>query len=110
KARALPRIVSQEEWRAAHEKLLVKEKAATRAHDALAAKRRRQPMTEVEKNYVFEGPNGKASLLDLFERRRQLIIYHFMFAPGVDGWPKAGCPGCSLAADQIGHLSHLPPP
>jgi predicted dithiol-disulfide oxidoreductase (DUF899 family) len=53
------------------------------------------------------GPDGKASLLDLFEGRRQLIVYHFMFAPGVDGWPKAGCPGCSFFVDQIGHLAHL---
>lgn len=107
KTKALPRIVSQKEWQATHEKLLVKEKAATRARDALAATRRRQPMVEIEKEYVFMGPEGKASLLDLFEGRRQLIVYHFMFAPGVDGWPKAGCPGCSFVADQIGHLAHL---
>src|SRR5262245_22658417 len=107
KAKALPRVVSQKEWQAAHEKLLVREKAATRARDALAAMRRRQPMVAIEKDYVFEGPDGKASLLDLFEGRRQLIIYHFMFAPGVDGWPRAGCPGCSFVADQICHLAHL---
>ena len=88
--KALPKIVSQSEWQKAHEKLLAKEKSATRARDALAAERRRQPMVEIEKEYVFEGPQGKASLLDLFEGRRQLIVYHFMFAPGVDGWPKAG--------------------
>jgi predicted dithiol-disulfide oxidoreductase (DUF899 family) len=105
--KALPRIVSQKQWQAAHAKLLVKEKAGTRARDALAAKRRRQPMVEIEKEYVFAGSHGKASLLDLFEGRRQLIVYHFMFAPGVDGWPKAGCPGCSMVADQIGHLAHL---
>jgi predicted dithiol-disulfide oxidoreductase (DUF899 family) len=107
KTKALPRIVSQKQWQAAHKKLLVKEKAATRARDALAATRRRQPMVEIEREYVFAGPEGKASLLDLFEGRRQLIVYHFMFAPGVDGWPKAGCPGCSFFADQIGHLAHL---
>jgi predicted dithiol-disulfide oxidoreductase (DUF899 family) len=106
-AKALPRIVSQKQWQTAHEKLLAKEKAATRARDALAATRRRQPMVEIEKEYVFAGPEGKASLLDLFEGRRQLIVYHFMFAPGVDGWPKAGCDGCSFFADQIGHLAHL---
>src|SRR5215468_8011155 len=107
KAKALPRIVSQKEWQAAHERLLAKEKAATHARDALAAMRRRQPMVEIEKSYAFEGPGGKSSLLDLFEGRRQLIIYHFMFAPGVDGWPEAGCPGCSFFVDQIGQLAHL---
>ena len=103
----LPEIVSQAEWQAAHERLLAKEKAATHARDALAAERRRLPMVRIEKDYVFEGPQGKASLLDLFEGRRQLILYHFMFAPGVEGWPSAGCPGCSMVVDQIGHLAHL---
>jgi predicted dithiol-disulfide oxidoreductase (DUF899 family) len=103
----LPPIVSEAEWRAAHEKLLVKEKAATRARDALAAERRRQPMVRIDKSYVFQGPNGKASLLDLFEGRRQLILYHFMFGPGAHGWPDAGCDGCSMFVDQIGHLAHL---
>lgn len=104
---ALPRIVSQADWQVAHEQLLTAEKAATRARDALAAQRRRLPMFSIEKNYLFEGPGGKASLLDLFEGRRQLIIYHFMFAPGVDGWPAAGCVGCSFFVDQIGNLAHL---
>jgi predicted dithiol-disulfide oxidoreductase (DUF899 family) len=104
---ALPKIVSPAEWQAAHDKLLVKEKAATRARDALAAERRRQPMARIDKPYVFEGPDGKAYLPDLFDGRRQLLLYHFMFAPGVNGWPTAGCPGCSFFADQIGHLSHL---
>ena len=107
KVTKLPRIVSPREWRAAHEKLLAKEKAATRARDALAAQRRRTPVTEIEKPYVFQGPKGKASLVDLFEGRRQLVLYHFMFAPGVAGWPRAGCPGCSLVLDQICHLNHL---
>lgn len=79
----------------------------TRALDALAATRRRQPMTKIEKDYVFEGPQGKVRLIDLFEGRRQLIVYHFMYAPGVGGWPTAGCPGCSMLVDQIGHLAHL---
>jgi predicted dithiol-disulfide oxidoreductase (DUF899 family) len=105
--RALPRIVSNAEWKAAQENLRVKEKAATRARDTLAAERRRLPMTRIDKDYVFEGPNGKASLLDLFEGQPQLILYHFMFAPEVEGWPEAGCPGCSFFVDQIGHLSHL---
>lgn len=104
---ALPKIVSPAEWRVAHEKLLAKEKAATRERDALATERRGQPMVRIDKDYLFEGPDSKASLLDLFEGRRQLIIYHFMFAPGVEGWPAAGCPGCSFFTDQIGHLAHL---
>jgi predicted dithiol-disulfide oxidoreductase (DUF899 family) len=102
-----PKIVSPGQWQASHKRLLAKEKAATRARDALAAERRRLPVMPIEKDYVFEGPNGNVRLLDLFEGRRQLIVYHFMFAPGVDGWPEAGCPGCSYFADQIGHLAHL---
>ncbi len=103
----LPRIVSLSEWKAAHDRLLEKEKAHTRAGDALAAERRRLPMVRVQKGYFFEGPNGEVSLLDLFEGRRQLIVYHFMFAPGVDGWPEAGCPGCSMVGDQVADLAHL---
>jgi predicted dithiol-disulfide oxidoreductase (DUF899 family) len=102
-----PRIVSREEWQRARDQLLIKEKAATHARDALAAERRRLPMVRIEKNYLFEGPNGKVSLRDLFEGYRQLIIYHFMFAPDVDGWPSAGCPGCSMVVDHIGPLAHL---
>src|SRR6202030_3478506 len=103
----LPRIVSRSEWQQARDQLLVKEKAATRAHDALAAERRRLPMVRIEKDYVFDGPNGKTRLFELFEGRRQLIIYHFMFAPGVEGWPSAGCPGCSMVVDYLGPLPHL---
>ena len=103
----LPRVVSEAEWRVAHEKLLAKEKEATRARDALAPERRRLPMVRIDKGYVFEGPGGKARLPDLFDGRRQLILYHFMFAPDVHGWPDAGCPGCSMFVDQIGHLAHL---
>jgi predicted dithiol-disulfide oxidoreductase (DUF899 family) len=88
--RNLPPVVSLKEWQDARNKLLVKEKAATRALDALAAERRRLPMVRVDKNYVFEGEHGRAGLADLFEGRRQLILYHFMFAPGVEGWPAAG--------------------
>ena len=102
-----PPIVSQAEWQAARDKLLVKEKAMTRALDALAAERRRLPMARIEKDYVFDGPSGKAQFLDLFEGRRQLILYHFMFAPDVEGWPAAGCSGCSFFTDQIGDLAHL---
>ena len=103
----LPRIVSRAEWQQARDQLLAKEKAATRAHDALAAERRRLPMVRIEKDYVFDGPNGKTRLLELFEGRSQLIIYHFMFAETVPGWPNAGCPGCSMVIDQVGHLAHL---
>src|SRR5881396_1916636 len=100
-------IVSSQEWEAAREELLVEEKELTRARDALAAKRRRMPRMAVEKDYRFEGPNGPASLLDLFEGRRQLIIYRFFFEPGVAGWPESGCRGCSFMADQVAHLAHL---
>jgi predicted dithiol-disulfide oxidoreductase (DUF899 family) len=103
----LPPVVTEEEWRVALADVIAKEKEATRARDALASKRRRLPRVRIDKDYVFEGPDGKASLLELFEGRRQLILYHFMFAPGVDGWPDAGCPGCSFFADQIPHLAHL---
>jgi predicted dithiol-disulfide oxidoreductase (DUF899 family) len=99
----LPPIVSEKEWQAAREALLAKEKDATRARDALAAKRRRLPMVRIDKDYVFDGPDGKASLLDLFDARRQLLLYHFMFGPNED----AGCDGCSMFVDQIGHLAHL---
>jgi predicted dithiol-disulfide oxidoreductase (DUF899 family) len=107
KSKAIPPIVSQAEWEAARKKLLVKEKAMTRAHDALSAERRRLPMVLIDKKYVFDGPDGKVSLLDLFEGRRQLVLYHFMFSPVVSGWPSAGCPGCSMMIDQVGHLAHL---
>jgi predicted dithiol-disulfide oxidoreductase (DUF899 family) len=103
----LPKVVTQTEWQKSLRTLLDKEKAATRARDALAAERRRLPMVRIDKNYVFVTPAGKASFVDLFEGRRQLILYHFMFAPTVDGWPGAGCPGCSMFIDQVGHLAHL---
>jgi predicted dithiol-disulfide oxidoreductase (DUF899 family) len=103
----LPNVASQAEWLAASKKLLAKEKKLTRERDQLAAERRRMPIVKIDKPYALEGPAGKASLLDLFEGRRQLIVYHFMFAPGVGGWPTAGCPGCSMFVDQIGHLAHL---
>jgi predicted dithiol-disulfide oxidoreductase (DUF899 family) len=103
----LPPIVSPQEWQAAREELLVEEKELTHARDALAAKRRRMPRMAVEDTYEFEGPDGPASLLDLFEGRRQLIVYRFFYEPGVHGWPDAGCPGCSWVADQITHPAHL---
>src|SRR6202161_3793104 len=102
-----PPIVSPQEWEAAREELLAEEKKLTRARDALAAQRRRMPRMAVKDDYRFEGSNGPASLLDLFEGRRQLIVYRFFFEPGVAGWPEGGCPGCSFVADQVAHLAHL---
>jgi predicted dithiol-disulfide oxidoreductase (DUF899 family) len=99
----LPPVVSSTEWQAARGALLAKEKEATRARDALAAERRRLPMVQIEKDYTFEAPDGKTRLLDLFEGRRQLLLYHFMFGPNQD----AGCDGCSMFVDQVGHLAHL---
>jgi predicted dithiol-disulfide oxidoreductase (DUF899 family) len=98
-----PLIVSRDEWLAARKQLLAREKEFTRQRDALNAERRKLPMTEIGKQYLFEGKNGKASLLDLFESRGQLLIYHFMFDPNWD----EGCPTCSLLTDNIGHLAHL---
>jgi predicted dithiol-disulfide oxidoreductase (DUF899 family) len=103
----LPEIVSADEWRAARAALLEKEKAHTRARDALAAERRRLPAVEVTKDYVFTGPDGQKSLLDLFEGRRQLLVYRFFFEPDVAGWPDKGCPGCSMFADNVPNLVHL---
>lgn len=102
-----PPVVSPQEWEAARQQLLVKEKALTRARDALAAERRRMPWTAVDRQYVFEGPAGRASLIDLFDGRRQLIVYRAFFEPGVYGWPEHACRGCSLVADQVAHVAHL---
>jgi predicted dithiol-disulfide oxidoreductase (DUF899 family) len=97
------KVVSREDWIAARKELLTKEKQSTRLRDQLSAERRKLPWVKVEKDYVFEGPNGRASLLDLFEGRRQLIIYHFMFDPKWD----EGCDGCSMMVDNMGHPAHL---
>ncbi len=102
-----PPVVSPAEWEAARQRLLVKEKAVTRTRDALAAERRRMPWLAVEKDYEFVGPEGKASLLDLFDGRRQLIVYRAFFEPGVSGWPDRACDGCSMVADQVAHVAHL---
>jgi predicted dithiol-disulfide oxidoreductase (DUF899 family) len=107
KAMKTPPIVSPQEWKAAREQLLVKEKALTRARDALAAERRRMPWLAVEKTYEFVGSAGKVNLLDLFEGRRQLIVYRAFFEPGVYGWPEHACRGCSQVADQVAHVAHL---
>ena len=103
----VPPVVSSQAWEAAREQLLTKEKAQTRARDALAAERRRMPWMAVETAYAFEGPAGKASLLDLFDGRRQLIVYRAFFEPGVFGWPEHACRGCSMVADQVAHVAHL---
>src|SRR5215468_3493797 len=102
-----PSIATSQEWEAARQRLLVTEKELTRARDALAAERRRMPWLPVEKQYAFDAPAGQASLADLFEGRRQLIVYRAFFEPGVYGWPEHACPGCSLLADQVAHLAHL---
>jgi predicted dithiol-disulfide oxidoreductase (DUF899 family) len=101
-----PPIVSAQQWTAAHQELLVKEKELTRARDALAALRRRMPWTQVDKPYEFDGPDGTASLLEL-GGRRQLLVYRAFVEPGVHGWPEHGCVGCSLMADHVGNLAHL---
>jgi predicted dithiol-disulfide oxidoreductase (DUF899 family) len=103
----VPEIVSPGEWSAALESIRDQEKHLTRAHDALAAGRRRLPATELDPGYQFDGPDGPVRLLDMFDGRRQLLLYHFMFAPGVEGWPDAGCSGCSMFVDQIGHPAHF---
>lgn len=102
-----PPIVSAQEWKAAHDDMLVKEKEFTRTRDALAAMRRRMPWTLVEHPYEFESADGAVSLLDLFAGRRQLLVYRAFVEPGVHGWPEHGCVGCSLMADHIGNLAHL---
>ncbi|WP_413989987.1 DUF899 domain-containing protein [Labrys okinawensis] len=102
-----PPVVSPQAWEAARQRLLVKEKAHTHARDALAAERRRMPWVAVEKDYVFDGPMGKASFTDLFEGRRQLILYRAFYEPGVFGWPEHACRGCSMVADQVAHVAHL---
>src|SRR5215204_6451194 len=109
-----PPIVSPEEWQTAWEQLLVKEKELTRARDAMAAERRRMPWMAVEKDYRFEGPDGPATLADLFQGRRQLIVYRAFYAPDVTTYPASGgayperaCVGCSLGADQVAHPAHL---
>jgi predicted dithiol-disulfide oxidoreductase (DUF899 family) len=100
-------IVTPQEWEAARQQLLVKEKELTHARDALAAERRRMPWLPVTKQYAFDGPAGRVSLADLFEGRRQLIVYRAFLEPGVYGWPEHACPGCSLVADQVANLAHL---
>jgi predicted dithiol-disulfide oxidoreductase (DUF899 family) len=102
---SLPRIATRDEWLAAREELLADEKDLTRRRDEISIKRRELPMVPIEKDYVFDGPSGTARLIDLFEGRRQLIIYHFMFHPEWDD----GCPSCTAGTDEIseGFVEHL---
>ena len=99
-----PPIVSREQWLADRKKLLAHEKELTKHYDSTSAERRRLPMVKIDKEYVFDGPNGKPSLKDLFDGRRQLIIYHFMFDPA---WQTHRCPGCTGWVDALGDLSLL---
>ena len=98
-----PKIESRDEWLTARKQLLAKEKELTRRLDTVNAVRRRLPMVRLDKDYIFERAGAKARLLDLFEGRRQLIVYHFMFDPG---WDK-GCPGCTGLVDALGDLTML---
>jgi predicted dithiol-disulfide oxidoreductase (DUF899 family) len=102
---SLPKIVTRDEWLVARKELLAKEKELTRRRDALSAERRELPMVEIEKDYVFEGPDGEARLIDLFEGRSQLFVGHFMFDPS---W-EDGCPSCTAGVDEVskGLIEHL---
>src|SRR6266478_1625680 len=95
------RISTQEEWQAERDELLKEEKELTRRSDELARKRQALPWVAVEKDYSFETEDGTKTLADLFDGRSQLLVYHFMFGPTVEGWPDAGCPGCSYTADSL---------
>jgi predicted dithiol-disulfide oxidoreductase (DUF899 family) len=104
------RVGTREEWLAARVELLDEEKELTRRSDEVARKRRELPWVPVEKDYSFETDNGTKTLAELFDGRSQLLIYHFMFGPTVEGWPEAGCLGCSYTADSLdGAVVHLPP-
>ncbi len=104
------RVGTREEWLAARVELLEEEKELTRRSDELARQRRELPWVPVEKDYTFESNEGPKTLAELFDGRSQLLVYHFMFGPTVEGWPEAGCPGCSYTADSLdGAVVHLPP-
>lgn len=98
-----PAVVSRDEWLAARKALLAEEKELTRHRDEVNAERRQLPMVEIDSTYTFEGPDGSRTLLDLFDGRGQLLVYHFMFDPSWD----EGCESCSLIVDSIGDLGHL---
>jgi predicted dithiol-disulfide oxidoreductase (DUF899 family) len=107
RSRASPRVVGQTEWDTALTALLERERNVAAAMHELAAARKRMPMVRVERDYAFEGPDGRRSLPELFDGRSQLILYRFFFEEGVDGWPDAGCVGCSSFADGIPELGLL---
>ena len=103
------KVGTREEWLAARIELLEREKALTRQSDELARERQALPWVQVEKEYTFETEEGPKTLAELFDGRSQLLVYHFMFGPSVEGWPEAGCPGCSYTADSLdGAVAHLP--
>jgi predicted dithiol-disulfide oxidoreductase (DUF899 family) len=103
------KVGTREEWLAARVELLKREKELTRRSDELARERRELPWVPVEKEYSFETGEGMKTLAELFDERSQLLVYHFMFGPSVDGWPEAGCVGCSYTADSLdGAAVHLP--
>ena len=105
----MTRIGTREEWLAARVELLEREKELTRRSDELARQRSELPRVRIDKEYVFETEEGPKTLAELFDGRSQLLVYHFMFGPTVEGWPDAGCPGCSYTADSLaGAVAHLP--
>jgi predicted dithiol-disulfide oxidoreductase (DUF899 family) len=104
------KVGTREEWLAARVELLDREKELTRRSDELARERQELPWVRVDKEYAFETNEGTKALAELFDGRSQLVVYHFMFGPTVEGWPEAGCPGCSYTADSLdGAVVHLPP-
>lgn len=103
KKQALPKVVTEKDWSKALKKMISKEKKLQKAQDKLNFERRQMPMVKIGKNYIFDGPNGKVSLLELFAGRNQLIVYHFMYHPEDDRF----CVGCSFFGDQLSHLAHL---
>jgi predicted dithiol-disulfide oxidoreductase (DUF899 family) len=103
------KVGTREEWLAARVELLEREKALTRESDELARRRRELPWVRIDKEYTFETDEGTKTLAELFAGRSQLLVYHFMFGPTVEGWPDVGCPGCSFTADSLdGAAEHLP--
>ena len=100
-------VVSAEEWEAAARSCWSRRRSRPAPRDALAAQRRRMPWQAVERDYEFTGPEGSASLVDLFDGRQQLIVYRAFYEPGVGGWPEHACIGCSMVADQVAHVAHL---
>lgn len=100
-------VVSKETWTAARQELVAEEKAQVKVRDQLIARRRRLPVTEVDRGYRFVGPDGETDLLGLFHGRRQLIVYRFFYAPDVENWPDGACSGGSMFADTVVHPAHV---